>query len=230
MNNDTTNLTSATSSVARVLSIVAVILVTGCSGSRSGNSVTLPLPGAALIASNGCSEISDSDGAKVYQCTDDASEGPLFVTVVRDCSISEKFSHRATTRQLLVGFSNLKVLNQEPVDLGEQKVLRSVVAGILDVDPVYVSTFTLRSGSCVTDLVMWTKSEEATRATVGTLGKESVAQRFSESSTHLAQKFGAQNLFPSAPSTPPEPHPLAAVNSALTAVPKEGSHAQLPTG
>lgn len=216
--------------VATAALFLSLGFLSACSGSGSGNSVTLPLPGAALVASSGCTKLSDTDGAKVYQCKDDASENPLFVTVLRDCSISEKFSHRATTRQLLVGFSHLKVLNQEPVALGEQKVLRSVVAGILDVEPVYVSTFTLRNGSCVTDLVIWTKSEEASRATVGTLGIETVAQRFSDSSTHLAQKFGAQDIFPAGPSTPPETPASIPTLSALTAVPKEAHHAELPTG
>lgn len=220
-----------------------VFLISGCSSSRSHSSESVPLPPSALAIGNECSALGGSTGgssekAQVYRCKDVASDGsekaPFFVTVLRDCSISEKFSHRATTRQLLVGFTHLKVLNQEPIELGAEKVLRSVVSGILDVDPVFISTFTLRRGSCVTDLVMWKQSEEAKDAIIGTLGNDSVAQRFAEATTELAQRFGDQELFPDleikkAPSSEMTTSGRMITGNS-TDLPHKVHHAELPTG
>jgi hypothetical protein len=89
----------------------------------------------------------------VYSCS--TSSGPIFVSTLKDCSIDEKFTFQATTRQLLVGFVGLKVVAQEPVKLGSTPALQSVVQGALDADPIVMSTFTFRKDSCVTDLVLW---------------------------------------------------------------------------
>lgn len=227
-----------------VLAIALALFSSGCSSSGSHSSESVPLPPSALAVSEQCSALGDSNGggsenAQVYRCRDLESEGgekePFFVTVLRDCTISEKFSHRATTRQLLVGFTQLKVLNQEPIEVGPEKVLRSVVSGILDVDPVFISTFTLRRGSCVTDLVMWKQSNEAKDAIVGTLGSNTVAQKFADATTHLAQRFGELDLFPS-PKTSTSPSSSEKMTSErmITGIspgtPDKVHHAELPTG
>jgi hypothetical protein len=79
----------------------------------------------------------------------------VYVSALKDCSISEKFTLQATTRQLFVGLSGLKVVSQEPVTLGSIQTLHSVVQGTVDADPVAMSTFTFREDSCVRDLAMW---------------------------------------------------------------------------
>jgi hypothetical protein len=247
----------------RCLGISLIVgTLSGCSVTNPSTSESIPLSKEAISASYQCTRLKETGDAQVYSCLEWSEHGgarsepttndPLFVTVLRDCSISEKFSHQATTRQLLIGFTDLKILSQEPIDMGPEKVLRSVVSGTLDVDPVYVSTFTLKRGSCVTDLVMWKQSDEANSAVVGTLGNNTVAQKFSESSTLLAQSFAQQDVFPSLPQQPgalPQQHgalsqqPSAPAqqqsvethaqpfpSSALTAVPDEVKHAELPTG
>lgn len=220
------------------------LLTSGCSSSGSHSSESVPLPPSALAVNDQCALLEDSVGggsesAQVYRCKDvggDTTEKePFFVTVLRDCTISEKFSHRATTRQLLVGFSQLKVLNQEPIEVGPEKVLRSVVSGVLDVDPVFISTFTLRRGSCVTDLVMWKQSDEAKNAIVGTLGDNSVAQKFADATTHLAQRFGEQDLFPTpeikqSPSSSDMNTPERMLTGVPTGTSNKVHHAELPTG
>jgi hypothetical protein len=79
----------------------------------------------------------------------------VYVSALKDCSISEKFTLQATTRQLFVGLSGLKVVSQEPVTLGTTQTLHSVVQGTVDADPVAMSTFTFRKDNCVRDMVMW---------------------------------------------------------------------------
>jgi hypothetical protein len=92
-------------------------------------------------------------GIILYQC--ESAGGPVFVTTLKDCSIPEKFTFQATTRQLLVGVMDLKVENQQPVKFSEVKALHSVVSGTMDADPFLMSIFTFHEDTCVTDLVLW---------------------------------------------------------------------------
>lgn len=91
--------------------------------------------------------------AIVYSCT--TPSGTIFVSSLKDCSIKEKFTFQATTRQLFVGLVGLKVVWQEPVKLGATPALQSVVQGALDADPIIMATFTFRQDACITDLVFW---------------------------------------------------------------------------
>jgi hypothetical protein len=96
----------------------------------------------------------------MYRCESDI--GPLFVTTVRDCTIPEKFTFQATTRQLLVGVVDLKVILQEPAVFDSLKSLHSLVHGTMDVDPFLMSIFTFHQGACVTDLLVWQGSTRET--------------------------------------------------------------------
>jgi hypothetical protein len=89
----------------------------------------------------------------IIQCQ--SSTGPLFATVLEDCSIPEKFTFQATTRQLMVGMTGLQILSQTPVVVAGTRVLHTVVRGSIDAEPVLLSTFTKRRGSCISDLVLW---------------------------------------------------------------------------
>lgn len=89
----------------------------------------------------------------VINCQTEA--GPLFATILEDCSIPEKFTFQATTRQLLVGMSDMAIISQTPVTAGAKNQLHSVVKGAIDAAPVLLSFFTSRRNGCVTDLVMW---------------------------------------------------------------------------
>jgi hypothetical protein len=79
----------------------------------------------------------------------------VFVTTVKDCSIPEKFTFQATTRQLLVGVVDLTVLTQDPMTFNSLKALHSLVHGTMDVDPFIMSIYTFHQNECVTDLVVW---------------------------------------------------------------------------
>jgi hypothetical protein len=79
----------------------------------------------------------------------------MFVTTVKDCSIPEKFTFQATTRQLLVGVMDLTVISQEPETLHSVKTLHSIVHGTMDVDPFIMSIYTFHQNDCITDFVVW---------------------------------------------------------------------------
>jgi hypothetical protein len=186
---------------------VVVLSSLGCSVSITDSSRSLPLSSSALSRASSCQPVETMEEAIVYGCKEGGLD--VFLTVVQDCDVKEKFSHRATTRQLLVGLSSLRVLSQEAVPIGSGKALRSVVAGILDVDPIYLSTFTLRNGSCVTDVVVWQSALEAAHATAGVLGEGTQAAIFAQASTLLAERIGSE--------TPPgeDPQPISALSSPM---------------
>lgn len=112
----------------------------------------------------------------VYECQ--ANGLPLFATTLKDCSIPEKFTFQTTTRQLFVGLLGLKVVSQDPVQVGDTRALQTVVTGTLDAEPVLMSAFTFRKQNCVTDIVLWQRASSAS------FSEESVST-FSRSSSRL---------------------------------------------
>jgi hypothetical protein len=124
----------------------------GCSSSSSTPPVSVPLsqPEAREVS---CEKQPSAHGPNIYTCKSEL--GPMFVTTVKDCSIPEKFTFQATTRQLLVGVMDLTVISQEPETLNSVKTLHSIVHGTMDVDPFIMSIYTFHQNDCITDLVVW---------------------------------------------------------------------------
>jgi hypothetical protein len=134
-----------------LLVIAITYALSGCSSTPAP--VTVPLESTRLEHEQ-CSKLSGSAApAVVYSCKSDS--GPIFVATLKDCSISEKFSFQATTRQLMVGLVGAKVAHQGPVNMGSFNTLQSVVTGTVDAEPVIMSTFTYRNKNCVTDIILW---------------------------------------------------------------------------
>lgn len=136
--------------------LLALILITACSANTEPTTVALEL---LTVQSDSCQQLSQkgarfSTNPMVYSCAEQG-EAAFFVTTLRDCSVAEKLTFQTTTRQLLVGVLGLKVITQEPLQVGTTKVLQTVASGSLDAEPVLLSTFTFRRDSCVTDLVLW---------------------------------------------------------------------------
>ena len=160
---------------------VLVALVAGCGGSTLGvqGPLDVPISTHPLSDAAACTTVEEIAATPhVYRC--DSSAGPVFVATLRDCSVSEKFSFQATTRQLFVGVTGLTVLSQEPVSFGQLKALQTLVAGTMDAQPLSVSTFTYRDEGCVHDVVVW-RTEQAPLA-----GAES-SQAFAALSRSLAE-------------------------------------------
>jgi hypothetical protein len=154
----------------------AYALLCGCSSTSAP--ITVPIE-STVLAHEDCQRLATSSASSVvYQCKSDV--GPVFVATLKDCSIPEKFSFQATTRQLLVGLTGMRVVKQEPVPVGSVNMLQSVITGAIDADPVLMSTFTYRKKNCVTDIVLWQGA-----ASPNELSNEQVSA-FGESSRKLA--------------------------------------------
>ena len=164
--------------------------VAGCGGSgiAGPDPVAIPIPQRSLSDAAECQSVEQIESSPpVYRCQQ--SNGPVFVATLRDCQVSEKFSFQATTRQLFVGVTGLKVLSQAPVAFGERKALQTMVTGTLDAQPLSVSTFTYREHGCVNDVVVW-------RSEVGSLVEAGSSQAFAALSQSLAERVLGATMEP----------------------------------
>ncbi|MFN4896486.1 MAG: hypothetical protein ACK5GN_02325 [Pseudomonadota bacterium] len=144
----------------------AVFGFVGCcltSCSSGSTPTTVPLESVA-VHHEACKRLSGPLATPVvYECRSEG--GRIFATTLKDCSIPEKFTFQTTTRQLFVGLIGLKVVSQEPVQIGSTRALQTVVSGTLDAEPVLMSAFTFRKRNCVTDIVLWQGSDSTQVAT-----------------------------------------------------------------
>lgn len=155
--------------------------LTACSSGPSNPPVSVPMS-PPRVQEVKCEKQPGSHGPNIYQCQSEL--GPMFVTTVKDCSIPEKFTFQATTRQLLVGVMDLTVISQEPQTLNSVKTLHSIVHGTMDVDPFIMSIYTFHQNECITDLVVWRGAPH---------GKPSADEtaKFSEVSSSIAKNLVA---------------------------------------
>jgi hypothetical protein len=166
------------------LVIAATYTLLGCSSGPMP--VTVPLESTRL-AHEACQRLQGSAAPSVvYRCQSDI--GPIFVATLKDCSIPEKFSFQATTRQLMVGLVGAKVARQAPVNMGNFNALQSVVTGTMDAEPVMMSAFTYRNKECITDIILWQA------VSPDTLEQDEKVTTFSESSKRLASALLNEKL------------------------------------
>jgi len=139
--------------------LLTLVLVSGCGGPKGSKPKSVPLAFEA-DAPPSCELTNPKASGKkeplVYKCN-----GDLFLTTLKECSIPDKFTMLATTRQLLVGFASLKLLKQSVGEFAGAKALESLYEARFDVDDLYLMTFSLRREDCVQDMVAWTKREHA---------------------------------------------------------------------
>lgn len=169
--------------------VALLIWISGCGGATQTTHSVRIAP-EVLHSSNRCEGFDGGPSVpnSVIRCH--TAAGQLFATILEDCSIPEKFTFQATTRQLLVGMTSMSIISQTPVSGGKAKELHSVVKGVIDAEPVLLSFFTSRREGCVSDLVMWKGVPQ------GDLAADYITQ-FTEASRELAAI-----LSPPAP-TPP---------------------------
>ncbi len=160
--------------------VCSVWALAGCSSAPTPQIVPIE---AVARHQHRCTKLENAS-SRIDLCP--SRNGAVFVSVVNDCSISEKFTLQATTRQLFVGLTGLKVISQEPVTLGSTQALHSVVQGTVDADPIAMSTFTFRNGNCVRDLVMW-------RSLLPSKAGHADVETFVDESVELAELLVADN-------------------------------------
>ena len=96
-----------------------------------------------------------SSDPAVYRVVEN-NDKQFFMTVIQGCGYNEEeFSH-AITRQLFVGFSDLRVQRKSSIQYDNYQALQWLVHAKLDDTPVLLSTYSQFENECVTDYVFWT--------------------------------------------------------------------------
>jgi len=80
---------------------------------------------------------------------------PLFLTAIRDCSLSKHSSAIAAARQLLVGLEKIRIIKKSTILLAGKQIIRTAVLAKLDGKPLELLTYTLKQDACVQDYVLW---------------------------------------------------------------------------
>ena len=97
---------------------------------------------------------------KIIDHSGNAQTPPSFVTAVKQCGgVGRTTSTTATTRQLLVGLSDISIKRQAPLVVAQNKVLFSLLQARLDNKDLTVLSFSSRDDHCVTDLVAWNQTK-----------------------------------------------------------------------
>ena len=129
--------------------ILLVALCTSCAFGSSSTSDSL-----ALASSNLGLEKLSSD-PYLYEVQSGSTGTGTYVTAIKDCSLNAKTSAKAATRQLLVGFKNIKIIEQSSVTINDQACLRSRITAEDESGPVELSVYSRRQGRCIIDLAFW---------------------------------------------------------------------------
>lgn len=136
-----------------ILLVVSGLFLTSCSIFRGSSSTSLPLPVLETQSSLSFERITQN--SNLYQLLDDQRPIGIFLTSIQDCSFEKPTPSAVTTRQLLVGLTEIKLEKQEKIHFGDMAALRSIITAKLDTNLLRIVCFTVQKESCITDLVLW---------------------------------------------------------------------------
>ena len=139
--------------------LTVFLLLQSCSIFRPSTSGSLALPQPRSGEENPLYLEVLPGSARVYRLRDSAG-AEMYLTAIRSCAVTkERTSAAATTRQLIVGLENLRILNQQPVRIAQQEVLVSSLQASLEQTPLKIECYTLRRGKCTLDLAAWSMTD-----------------------------------------------------------------------
>lgn len=140
-----------------ILLVVVPFSLTSCSifsGNKIDSLPVSPIDGVTL------SEVSEDPFLYKLAVTDGDNSRDLFLTRIQECGVKDSTPSVATTRQLLVGFSNIDLRSQDYVPLNGRNILRSNLSAKLDDKPVSLTCYTVRDSGCVQDVLFWSFLDE----------------------------------------------------------------------
>ena len=85
----------------------------------------------------------------------------VYSTAIRECDTPGKASLRSLTRQLFVGFDDLRIIHQEKRPVG-QSVIISIARASVDKHPVELIAYSAQIKNCTLDNVYWSTTPDKT--------------------------------------------------------------------
>lgn len=92
---------------------------------------------------------------KIKVTDPDDKFNPAYALLLKECGVGKNASATATTRQLLVGLKDIKILRSENFNYNDERIFYKESTAGLDGHDIMLSSFTLRREKCVFDTVIW---------------------------------------------------------------------------
>jgi len=148
----------------------ALVIFISCSVSSGNTTKSVALP-----AGNALDRLEVVDNSSnTYRLR--GSSIPSYVTVIEECHLDKEASASARARQLFVGLEKLQIDQQRNVMLDSNSVLVTSVSAVLDGAQLGLTSYSVQSPSCITDIVFWSQdrsnSESGGAAPLDTLSNE----------------------------------------------------------
>ena len=80
---------------------------------------------------------------------------PAYATALKECKLKKSADSASTTRQLMVGLKNIKILREENFLYADKRVFFKHFAAELDEHSLHLLSFSARENDCVFDTVIW---------------------------------------------------------------------------
>jgi hypothetical protein len=80
---------------------------------------------------------------------------PAYAMLLKECGVGKNASANATTRELLVGLKDIKIIREENFLYNDQRIFYKDSSATLDDHNIKLSTLTRRENDCVYDTIIW---------------------------------------------------------------------------
>ncbi|RMG42414.1 MAG: hypothetical protein D6719_06380 [Candidatus Dadabacteria bacterium] len=134
-----------------------ILFTTSCSIFASSTSTSVKIP-AKRVSSNSWRFTQLSAEPFVYRADNSSDGHALYFTAIKDCGLPKNSVNTAAlTRQLLVGFENIRVLRKDNRSLNDTNITQVFFSASLDNTPLVLVSYSFQKADCITDVVFWDK-------------------------------------------------------------------------
>jgi len=132
--------------------IMALLILSGCSFTAASQSSSARLEQAANLIL-----VSGSGETFVYQIADQKLQPSIFVTVIDECGSSRRELKPSLSRQLFVGFDDLRVVESQQLTRPSGPALETLVQAAVEETPVSIVSYLTIGSRCSRDVVFWSE-------------------------------------------------------------------------
>jgi len=132
--------------------MTALLILSGCGFTSSSQSSSAQLQRAASLTL-----VSSSGDTFVYQIADPELQPSIFLTVIDECGTSRRELKPSLSRQLFVGFEDLRVVKSQQLNGPSGPALETLVQAAVEETPVSIVSYLTIGSRCSRDVVFWSE-------------------------------------------------------------------------
>ncbi len=142
------------------LSILTIIsgVILSCSPNKSTTSIKFMV--SELSSRLEIQKSSISGHNRIYSFLNSNGE-QIYLTGLSECHAGLKGSESSLSRQLFVGFENLRILQTQKMRIAPFP-LRNIASASIDMEPLKLVSFSSKKGNCILDIVFWSAMDKST--------------------------------------------------------------------